>query len=186
MDWNTLLSAFVGGIFGGGIAGAAAFVQLRRDRVQALQARRWVDAEVVADAKSLLMELDPQRRTINVNRTPGGEAALWKDLDHRRDQLYRQLLMLAAGHPSHEVATAANELGLALLWTAHHSQFAVSQILADRISSKSIEVAQEKHTAADAAAESLAIAIKKAAISQRRSLIKPSKRSNQAEHKQTS
>jgi hypothetical protein len=63
MDWSTLAAAFIGGIFGGGIAGAVSFMQLRSDKTQALQARRWIDAEVVADAKSLLMDLDPQRRT---------------------------------------------------------------------------------------------------------------------------
>jgi hypothetical protein len=130
MDWSTLVAAFIGGIFGGGIAGAVSFMQLRSDKAQALQARRWVDAEVVADAKSLLMDLDPQRRTVNVNPASGAEATLWNDLNQRRDQLYRQLLMLAAGHPSQEVAAAADELGLALLWTAQHSQFAVSELLA--------------------------------------------------------
>lgn len=173
MNWITLAAAFIGGIFGGGIAGAVSFMQLRRDKAQALQARRWIDAEVVADAKSLLMDLDPQRRTINVNRAPGVEADLWKTLNQRRDQLYRQLQMLAAGHPSQEVAAAANELGLALLWTAQHSQFAVSEVLASRFNLKLIEAVQERHATADAAAEKLATAIKDAAVPRRRLFGKP-------------
>jgi hypothetical protein len=173
MDWNTLVAAFIGGISGGGIAGAVAFMQLRSDKLQALQSRRWIDAEVVADAKSLLMDLDPQRRTINVNPAPGVEADLWKGLNERRDQLYRQLLMLAAGHPSQEVATAANELGVALLWTAQHSQFAVSEVLAHRINSELIERAQERHATAEAAAERLATAIEDAAAPKRRLFGKP-------------
>jgi hypothetical protein len=172
MDWSTLAAAFIGGIVGGGIAGAVSFMQLRSEKAQALQARRWIDAEVVADAKSLLMDLDPQRRTINVNPAPGVEAALWKDLHQRHDQLYRQLLMLAAGHPSREVAAAANELGLALLWTAQHSEFAVSELLASRINLKLIEAAQERQATAQEAAEKLAIAIKDAAVPRRRLFLK--------------
>jgi hypothetical protein len=134
MDWNSLAASFVGGGLGAGLSAWVAFTQFRSDKAQGLQARRWVDAEVVADARSLLMDLEPQRRTINASPIPGAEAALWKDLHHRRDQLYRQLLLLAAGHPSHEVAEAANVLGTALLWTAQQSEFAVSELLANRIS----------------------------------------------------
>ncbi len=172
MDWSTLTAAFIGGIFGGGIAGGVSFMQLRSDKAQALQARRWIDAEVVADAKSLLMDLEPQRRTLNVNPAPGVEADLWKDLNRRRDQLYRQLQMLAAGHPSQEVAAAANELGLALLWTAQHSQFAVSELLASRFNLKVIEAAQEQYTTAQAA-ERLATATKDAAVPRRRPFGQP-------------
>jgi hypothetical protein len=173
MDWSTLAAAFIGGIFGGGIAGAVSFMQLRSDKVQALQARRWIDAEVVADARSLLMELDPTRRTINADPAPGVEAALWKDLNQRRDQLYRQLQMLAAGHPAQEVAAAADELGLALLWTAQHSQIAVSEVLSHRFNQKLIDAAQERHATADAAAEKLATAVKDAAVPRRRLFGKP-------------
>jgi hypothetical protein len=163
MDWITLLSAFIGGIFGGGIAGAVAFMQFRSDKAKELQARRWIDAEVVADAKTLLMDLDPQRRTINANPTPGVEENLWKDLNQRRDQLYRQLQLLEAGHPFQDVAVAAHEFGLALLWTAQHSMIAVTEVLAHRLSMKLIEKAQERHATAEAAAEKLANAIKDAA-----------------------
>lgn len=164
MDWSTLGAAFVGGISGGGVAGAAAFLKLRSDKVEALQARRWVDAEVVADAKSLLVDLDPQRRTINLNRAPGVEAELWKGFHQRRDDLYRQLLLVAAGHPSQEVAATAKELSLALLWTAQHSEFAVVELLADRFNLKLIEAAQERQTTAEVAAEKLETAIKEAGV----------------------
>ena len=42
-------------------------MQLRSDRAKELRARRWIDAEAVADAKTLLMDLDPQRRILNVD-----------------------------------------------------------------------------------------------------------------------
>jgi hypothetical protein len=143
VDWNSLAASF-----GGDLSAGVAFMQLRGDKAQALQARRWIDAEVVADARSLLMDLDPQRRAINANPAPGVEDALWKDLRNRRDQLYRQLLLLAAGHPSHEVAEAANELETALLWTAQQSEFAVSELLANRINPKLTEATQERHASA--------------------------------------
>lgn len=170
MEWDTLASAFVGGIGGGAIAGAVSFAQLRSDRTQRLQARRWIDAEVVADAKQLLMELDPQRRTLNLDPTPGAEAELWKGLNQRRDDLYKQLLLLSAGHPSQQVAAAANELGLGLLWTAQHSQFAVSELSAHRLNPQWIEAAQERHRTAEAAAIKLESAIKDAAAPKRRLL----------------
>lgn len=170
MDWNTLATALVGGIGGGAVTGAVSFVQMRSGRRQGLQARRWIDAEVVADAKQLLMELNPQRRTMNLDPAPGAEAELWKGLNKRRDDLYRQLLLLAGGHPSEEVAAAANELGLGMLWTAQQSQFAVSELLANRMNLKLIEAAQERHETAEATAVKLEIAIKKAAVPKRRLL----------------
>ena len=173
MDWSTLATAVIGGSFGGGVTGAVSFVQFRSNKAQALQARRWVDAEVVADAKTLLMELDPQRRTINLNPVRQVEAELWRGLNERRDQLYRQLLLLAAGHPSPQVAIAADELGLALLWTSQRSQFAVIELQAGRFNQNLIEEAQKQHAAAEAAAEKLATAIKDAAVPKRRMFHKP-------------
>jgi hypothetical protein len=70
-------------------------VQLLRDNTPALQARRWLDAEIVADTQKLLIDLDPQRRTLNAN--PANEADLWKSLSQRKDQLDRQLLLLVNG-----------------------------------------------------------------------------------------
>jgi hypothetical protein len=104
------------------------------------------------------------RLTINVNPDHAVEAALWKDLSQRRDQLYRQLLLLAAGHPSQEVATAANELSTALLWAAQHSQIAAIEVLAGRHNTKLIEDARERHATADVAAEKLAAAVKDAVV----------------------
>lgn len=149
MDWTTLFAAFIGGGLGSVITGTVSVLQLRSNPAQALQARRWIDAEVVADAKSLLVDLDPQRRTLNVDRTPGVEIDRWKDLTERVDQLYRQLLMLGSGHPSAEVSTAANELGLALQWTAHYSQWAVIDLLAGRTITQQFQEAKERHTAAE-------------------------------------
>jgi hypothetical protein len=55
-----------------------------------------------------------------------------------------------------------------LLWTAQHSQFAVTELLTSRFNFKLIEAAQERHATAEAAAVKLATAIKDAAVPRRR------------------
>jgi len=55
-----------------------------------------------------------------------------------------------------------------LPWTAQHSQFVVSKLLASRFNLKLTEPAQKRHATAEAAAEKLATAIKDAAVPKRR------------------
>lgn len=172
VDWNSLLAAFIGGIFGSGISGMVAVMQFRRAGVHALQERRWLDAEVVADAQTLLMDLDPTRRTINVNTDRSVEAKLWEDLNRRRDELYRQLLLLAAGHPSQEVEEAARELSTALLLTAQYSLFAVTQVYGLITSPGLIEEARDKHAMAEKAAAKLVAAVKSATAPARRGRVR--------------
>jgi hypothetical protein len=167
MDWTTLAAAFLGGGCGGAVSAVVSFTQLRRDKAQSLQVRRWIDAEIVADATTLLMDLDPERRTINADPTPGSEKDLWKNLNQRKDQLYKQLLLLSVGHPSRDVASAADELGLALLWTSQQTQFAVFELLANRDFLPYVENAKQKHKAADTALVRLTIAAKDAATPKR-------------------
>jgi hypothetical protein len=66
MDWNTLAAAFVGGISGGGLGSAAALMRLRTDRRSALRARQWLYADVIADVWQLLIDINPERRGINL------------------------------------------------------------------------------------------------------------------------
>jgi hypothetical protein len=167
MDWTTLAAAFLGGGCGGALSASVSVMQLRRDKKQALQARRWADAEIVADAQKLLIDLNPQRRTINANPAPGVEDALWKTLNERQDQLDRQLLSLGNGHPSPKVAAAATELALALVWLAHQSQFAVQALLANRDFLKLVDNAMQRYETADAAASKLAAAVAAAAAPRR-------------------
>ena len=72
-----------------------------------LEDRQWQDAEVVADVRQLLRDIDPMRRGANVNTAPGAEDALWKSLNERRDQVCKRILVLAAGHPSAAVQSSA-------------------------------------------------------------------------------
>jgi hypothetical protein len=73
MDWNTLVSALLGGVLGGGLGSLVAYMSLRDTRAQVRRDRQWLDAEVVADARQLLKDIDPQRRGINLSRAPGAE-----------------------------------------------------------------------------------------------------------------
>lgn len=168
MDWTTLGAAFLGGGCGGAIPAAVSVMRFRRENAQALQARRWIDAEIIADARRLLIDLEPYRRTINVDPTAGVEAGLWKSLNQRKDQVDRQLMLLAAGHPSQSVATAATELGLALVWLAHQSQRAVQAVLANRDVLELVKDAEERYKNTEAAATKLEKAVKDAAAPKRR------------------
>jgi len=167
MDWTTLGAAFLGGGLGGAIPATVSLVQLGRDKAATLQARRWLDAEIIADAQKLLIDLDPHRRTLNV-QAPDVEADLWKRLNERKDQLDRQLLLLGAGHPSRKVSTAANELDSALVWLAHLSELAVQALLAHRDFQKLVEDAVKRHEAAHTAVKRLADAVNEAATPERR------------------
>jgi hypothetical protein len=116
MDWNTLAAAFIGGIFGGGLGGMIAYMQLRSDQAQALRARQWADAEFIADATRLLSDLQP--RLCAVHR-PADEPDYWADLRDRSLRVEKQLTRLAAGHPSVKVQQAADALSVALTETRH-------------------------------------------------------------------
>ena len=48
MDWNTLASALLGGILGGGLGSWVAYMSLRDTRAQARRDRQWLDAETVS------------------------------------------------------------------------------------------------------------------------------------------
>jgi hypothetical protein len=110
MHWSTLLPAAVGGLIGSGIPAVMVFLGWRRERTRSLQERQWQDAEVIADVRLLLHDIDPIRRGLNVNLAPGVEDAQWASLNQRRDQVRRRLLALAAGHASATVRSSAEKL----------------------------------------------------------------------------
>jgi hypothetical protein len=107
MHWSTLLPAAVGGLIGSGIPAVMVFLGWRRERTRSLQERQWQDAEIIADVRLLLHDIDPIRRGLNVNPAPGVEDAQWASLNQRRDQVRRRLLALAAGHASAAVLSGA-------------------------------------------------------------------------------
>jgi hypothetical protein len=105
----------------------------RRERTRGLQDRQWQDAEVIADVRQLLQDIDPIRRRASVNTAPGAEDAQWKSLNQRRDQVCRRLLVLAAAHPSAAVRSSAGKLeaDLSICWTGSYS-CSVPSLIASR------------------------------------------------------
>ena len=107
MNWNSLLSALVGGLVGGGIPAVMTYLGSRHERARRLEERQWADAEVLADVRRLLYDVDPTRRGANVDTRPGAEDALWTTLRQRCDDVQRRLLVLYVGHPSAAIQSAA-------------------------------------------------------------------------------
>ena len=128
MDWNTLAAAFVGGISGGGLGSAAAIARLRTDWRAALQARQWLDADVIADVRQLLIDINPERRGINLNPNKAVEREKSTALDQRSRQVDRELLRLAAGHPNTAVADWAHQLSSALVRAAYASEWHIRDV----------------------------------------------------------
>lgn len=173
MDWSTLVSAFVGGIAGSLVAGAVGFLSLRRDRDRWSREHLMLDAEVVADADLLLMDVYPPRRGLSLDRAPGAEGDLWADLNQRANKLSRELVRLAAGHPNAAVRDAASDLSSSVLRAAAQSQWHVRDLLASRDATSSLETAMAEHEGATAALARLRDAIKTAGAPRRAWLRRP-------------
>lgn len=160
--WVTLVAALAGSFLGGGIPGLMTFFGWRREQRNSRQARRWQDAEVVAAVEHLLVDIDPLRRTVNANPAPGAEQKLWADLSQRRDDVRRQLLVLATGHPSGKVRSAAGKLEVDLFTAAVRSESLVRELLSHRMTPEQVDMAVEPHQAATATCADLEQAMQKA------------------------
>jgi hypothetical protein len=162
MGWFTLLAALVGGLLGGGIPGVMTYLGWHREQGERRQARRWEDAEVVADARQLLTDIDPVRCGINVNSAPGAEDARWTDLNRRRDDVRRRLLVMSTGHPSPGVRSSAKRLEVEVFNAAVQSEWHVSDLLRGRDYAEHRARAQECHESALAVCARLESAVAKA------------------------
>ena len=114
MNLDALAEAVVGGILSGGITGTVAYLQLRTDRRQGREARRWQDGETLADARQLLTDTLPERRGFNLSPDPAAEMQKSALLRERKGQVSKQLLWMAAGHPAVEVRERAGFLSAAI------------------------------------------------------------------------
>lgn len=159
MDWTQLADAVVGGVLGGGITAGVAWQQLRADRRRNREDRQYQDAEVVAEAWQLLIDVDPERRGINMSADPAAEYEQWVALRERMNQVGKQLLWLAAGRPSADVRTAAGHLSSALNRAVVASEWHVRDMQAHRDPDPTLSRAQEAHAEAVALSEQLEKAI---------------------------
>jgi hypothetical protein len=120
------------------------------------------DAEIIADARQFLLDVDPVRRGMNVNTAPGAEDAQWASLNQRRDQVRRQLFFLAAGHSSLAVRSAAKKLEPQLFTAAVQAEWHVADVIKSRDNPEHLRYAQERYGNAMAALADLERTVKAA------------------------
>jgi hypothetical protein len=159
-NWGVFLGAVAGGLIGAGIPAVMTMVGWRREQARRREDRQWADAEVIADARQFLLNVDPVRCGVNVNTAPGAEDARWANLNKRRDQVRRKLLFLAAGHPSPEVRSAAEKLEPQLFTAAAQTEWHVADLLKGRDTAEHLGYAQERYKDAMAGLADLERAVK--------------------------
>lgn len=162
-DWGPTAGAFVGA----GIPALLAYLKLRTEGRHRLQDRQWIDAEVMADVQRILTDIDPQRRTMNLNRAEGAEDELWAELDKRRDDVQRRLLVLGTGHSSEQVRTLAQRLAVEVFNAALQSRWTVNDMLRRDEWREQFDSARETHETARATATELLGAIQTAGSGRR-------------------
>jgi hypothetical protein len=152
-NWGSFAAAVVGGLIGAGIPAVVTMAGWRRERARRREDRQWADAATIADARQFLFDVDPVRCGVNANKTPGVEDARWADLNKRRDQVQRQLFVLAAGHPSPAVRSAAGKLEPQLFTAAVQAEWHVADVINGRDNAEHLSYAQKRY---DNAATALA------------------------------
>lgn len=169
MDWSSIVSAFVGAAIPSGITLVVLRVDRRADerrrveeRQQRALDRQWLDAEVVADVERLLTDIDPMRRSMNINKAEGAEAKLWADLDVRRDDTIRRLLVLSTGHPEVNVRELAQQLAVELHNSANATRWQVHDMLQDRDNAEWMQTARNEHDRATGTLRELKLAVQTA------------------------
>ena len=148
MNWSALLSALVGGLVGGGIPAVMTYLGSRNERARRLEERQWADAEVLADVRRLLYDVDPARRGANVDTRPGAEDALWTTLRQRCDDVQRRLLILYVGHPSTAIQSSAEKLAAEAAKAVVQSEWHVQDLLKNNSNDEQFRVAHKCHETA--------------------------------------
>jgi hypothetical protein len=154
-DWGSTVGAFIGA----GIPAVMTYFGLRADRRYRLQERQWVDAAVVADVQQLLTEIDPMRRAMNLNPAEGAEDQLWRDLERRRDDVQKRLLVLGTGHPSPHVRDLAQRLAVEVSNATVQSKWVVHDMMRNRENPEQMDTARQHHEAAAATTAELQLAV---------------------------
>jgi aromatic ring-opening dioxygenase catalytic subunit (LigB family) len=146
MNWNAL----VGALIGAGIPSSlVAYIALRRGRQSA-------DAETFGPAVLLLIQIDPDRVTVNISRDAGVEAERWKGLEEQRDKARERLLIISSGNPRRRVRKLAAAAEVKLTRAFHGSELAVHDQLRNRDDGGEwIKIAKHEHAEAMAAMQDL-------------------------------
>jgi hypothetical protein len=161
-NWGVFFGAVAGGLIGAGIPAVMTWLGWRNERARLREERQWADAEIVADARHFLTDVDPVQRGANINTAPGAEDALWASLDQRRGDVQRRLFRLAAGHPSSIVRSAAKRLEPLLVTAAVQSKWQVDDVIKGRNNAQHLQFAQESYDKAMAALADLERKVKDA------------------------
>jgi hypothetical protein len=149
MNWTDVLSGAVGGLIGSAVPGWLAWLGLRREGKKQREDRwRGDDAPVVADALSLLLDVEPDRRTASVNSDTAAERGTWEDIQIRRTAVGTKLLSMAIGHPSDAIRGCARELEGQVAASVIQTQWLVKDQLMDRDISGQYDIARKCHEAA--------------------------------------
>ena len=116
----------------------------------------------MADAKHVLVDVDPTRRALNANPAPDAEAALWTDINQRRDKVRRELMVLATGHPADDIRGLAESLEPELFMAAVQTEWFVRDVLRGQPDAPSRTRAEECHATATATCDELDRAVQRA------------------------
>jgi len=162
-NWSVFLAAIAGSLIGTGIPAVMTMAGWRRERARRREDRLSTDAEVIADVRLLLHDIDPIRRGLNVNPAPGVEDAQWASLNQHRDQVRRRLLALAAGHASAAVRSSAERLEPQLFKAAIQAEHHVADVIKHRDNPEHLGYARECYDSAVAACAELERTVQAAA-----------------------
>jgi hypothetical protein len=137
-DWasiaQTAASALGGGAVGAWLNG------VRQDRADR-DRRRDQAAEILAEARALLTDGNPDR--LGLNAHPAMFDHTFPELTERWQQTRVRLLTLSAGHPSKRVRVLAGQLEVAIANTLTQAQWLVGDILKNRDHTEAQRTANE-------------------------------------------
>jgi hypothetical protein len=140
VDWEPIVAALIGAL-GGGVAGAS-LQGRRQDRVDRDQ-RRDRAAEVIAEVKALLTDLNPERLGFNAHE--GTFDTSFTRLEERWQRLRVPLLTLWGGHPSKQVRDLSRDLEIAATNTLINGKWFVVDLLRGKDSEEAHENARLWH-----------------------------------------
>ena len=134
----------------------------RRERARRSEERQLADAEVIADARQFLFDVDPVRREVNVNTAPGAEDAQWASLNQRRDQVRSSSSSWPPGIYHSRSGRAAKKLEPELFTAAAQAEWHVADVIKGKDTAEHLRYAQERYDNAVAALADLERTVKAA------------------------